>query len=187
METTEYTLDDVKREAGKEVQKRESSERMQLIIFKLGSEEYGLSIDQIKEVVLTPRIARMPQAAGHIKGVANIRGNIIAIMDLEQKFGLTGSNSIESSNTSNYTLVVESDEYKVGVLVKEVPNTLSISVSDIDTASNFVQYTTLDSSSVIGVVKSGERMIILIDMIKLIEAENIAESINQEKTINRII
>ena len=59
---------------------------MQLIIFKLAGEEYGLSIDQIKEVVLTPRVAKMPQTPAYIKGVANIRGNIIAIMDLEQKF-----------------------------------------------------------------------------------------------------
>lgn len=177
METTDYTLEDVKREAGKDVQKREHSERMQLIIFKLGNEEYGLSIEQIKEVVLTPRIAKMPQTAEHIKGVANIRGNIIAIMDLEQKFGLTKGTSADISSNSNYTLVVESDEYKVGILVKEVPNTLSISTHDIDTASNFVQYTSLDTDSIIGVVKSGERMIILIDMIKLIEAENIKETI----------
>jgi purine-binding chemotaxis protein CheW len=175
--TSEYTLDDVKRDAGKEQQKRDHSERMQLIIFKLGSEEYGLSIEQIKEVVLTPRIARMPHTGNHIKGVANIRGNIITIMDLEQKFGLTKQTSSDSGNTSNYTLVVESEEYKVGVLVKEVPNTLSIEVSDIDTASNFVQYTSLDTNSVIGVVKSGERMIILIDMIKLIEAENVKETL----------
>ncbi|MBA4239306.1 MAG: chemotaxis protein CheW [Sphingobacteriaceae bacterium] len=177
--TTEYTIEDVKRDAGKEVAKREHSERMQLIIFKLGSEEYGLSIEQIKEVVLTPRIAKMPQTPEHIKGVANIRGNIIAIMDLEQKFGLMKSGSLENNNNSNYTLVVESEEYKVGVLVKEVPNTLSINVSDIDTASNFVQYTSLDTNSVIGVVKSGERMIILIDMIKLIEAENLKETLTK--------
>lgn len=172
--TSEYTLEDVKRDAGKEQQKAELSERMQLIIFKLGSEEYGLSIEQIKEVVLTPRIAKMPQTAPHIKGVANIRGNIIAIMDLEQKFGLTTGEATGESGHANYTLVMESDEYKVGILVKEVPNTLSIQVSDIDTASNFIQYTSLDTDSVIGVVKSGERMIILIDIIKLIETENLS-------------
>lgn len=177
MEAAEYTIEDVKKEAGREVQKREPSERMQLIIFKLGTEEYGLSIEQIKEVVLTPRVARMPQTAEYIKGVANIRGNIIAIMDLEKKFGLASAGSPDSPATGNYTLVLESEEYKVGILVKEVPNTLSINVSDIDTASSFVQYTSLDTSTVTGVVKSGERMIILIDMIKLIEAENL-------KTIN---
>lgn len=175
--SADYTIEDVKREAGQETRKREPSERMQLIIFKLGSEEYGLSIEQIKEVVLTPRIARMPQTADHIKGVANIRGNIIAIMDLEQKFGLTKNVVTDNPNNSNYTLVVESETYKVGVLVKEVPNTLSIHVSDIDTASTFIQYTSFDANSIIGVVKSGERMIILIDMIKLIEAENTKETL----------
>jgi purine-binding chemotaxis protein CheW len=169
-----YSIEDVRNEASKEQQKAEHSERVQLIIFKLGTEEYGLSIDQIKEVVLTPRIAKMPQTPDYIKGVANIRGNIIAIMDLEQKFGLNSSNT-NDYNHSNYTLVVESDQFKVGILVKEVPNTLSISVNDIDTASSFVQYTTLDTDSVIGVVKSGDRMIIMIDMIKLISDE---ESIN---------
>lgn len=175
--SADYTIEDVKREAGRETAKREHSERMQLIIFKLGSEEYGLSIEQIKEVVLTPRIAKMPQTADHIKGVANIRGNIIAIMDLEQKFGLTKHAVRDEANTPNYTLVVESETYKVGVLVKEVPNTLSINVSDIDTASSFIQYTSFDTGSVIGVVKSGDRMIILIDMIKLIEAENTKETL----------
>lgn len=174
----DYTLEDVRREASQETRKKEHSEKMQLIIFKLGSEEYGLSIEQIKEVVLTPRIARMPQTAAHIKGVANIRGSIIAIMDLEQKFGLSRQGALEDDLHSNYTLVVESETYKVGVLVKEVPNTLSINVSDIDTASSFIQYTSFDANSVIGVVKSGERMIILIDMIKLIEAENGKETIN---------
>ncbi len=173
-----YTIEDVKLEASKQKHKTEMSERMQLIIFKLGTEEYGLSIEQIKEVVLTPRIAKMPQTASHIKGVSNIRGNIIAIMDLEQKFGLTRTEGTENSDHANYTLVLESEEYKVGILVKEVPNTLSIDVSDIDTASNFIQYSSLDAESVLGVVKSGERMIILIDMIRLIEAENIKTTIS---------
>lgn len=167
----EYTIEDVKREA-ENYQKKEISERMQLIIFKLGGEEYGLSIDQIKEVVITPKIAKMPQTAPYIKGVANIRGNIIAIIDLEEKFGLTPSKTVENENKSNYTLVVESNKSKVGVLVKEVPNTLTIDVSEIDRAADFLQYSALDSSSLIGVVKAGDRMIILIDMVKLVDIDN---------------
>lgn len=176
-----YTIDDVKKEAAGENHRQELSERLQLIIFKLGNEEYGLSIDQIKEVVLTPRIAKMPQTPDYIKGVANIRGNIIAIMDLEERFSLKNSVQRELTEGSNYTLVVESEEYKVGVLVKEVPNTLSINVSEIDTASNFVQYSSLDNNSVRGVVKSGDRMIILIDMLKLVEAENFKDAVSQIK------
>jgi len=60
---------------------------LQIVVFKLGQEEYGLHIDQIKEVVITPKITRMPQTPAFVKGVANIRGNVIAMLDLEEKFG----------------------------------------------------------------------------------------------------
>lgn len=166
----EYSLEDVKREAGQEQHQKQLSKRIQLIIFKLGDEEYGLPIEQIKEVVLTPRIAKMPQTAAYIKGVANIRGNIIAIMDLAQKFGLSQA-EVSAVENSNYTLVVESEQFKVGVLVKEVPNTLTVTMDDIDPASDFIQYSTLDADSLVGVVKSGDRMIILVDMLKLIAKE----------------
>ncbi|WMX13455.1 chemotaxis protein CheW [Aureispira sp. CCB-E] len=171
---TEYTIDDVKREAENHQKAKEQSELMQLIIFKLAGEEYGLPIDQIKEVVLTPRVAKMPQTPPYIKGVANIRGNIIAIMDLEQKFGL--GDGLEAKEAQNYTLVVENEAFKVGILVKEVPNTLTIEVDDIDKASTLIQYSSLDASCLVGVVNVGDRMIILIDMVKLIESEGVKTS-----------
>ncbi len=174
----EHTIEDVKREAANDVQKKQNIKRIQLIIFRLGTEEYALQIDQIKEVVLTPRIAKMPQTPAFIKGVANIRGSIIAILDLEKCFGLDNSGD-EKSETANYTLVVESDLYKVGILVKEVPNTLSIAESDIDKSSNFVQSNSMDENSITGVVKSGDRLIILIDMVKLMESENIQTTVQK--------
>jgi len=180
METvSEYTLADLKREVSNEKGQQEHSDRMQLIIFKLGNEEYGLSIEQIKEVVLTPRIAHMPQTPDYIKGVANIRGNIIAIMDLEKRFGMTRSEEDPNNKQRNYSLVVENDKYKVGILVKEVPNTLSVRVNDIDTASNFVQFSSINNDCFTGVVKSGERMIILVDLIKLIASENFKEHLTK--------
>jgi purine-binding chemotaxis protein CheW len=171
----EYTPQDVVREAGSEVlKKNEVSERVQLIVFKLGNEDYGLPIDAIREVISTPRIARVPQTPDYVIGVANIRGNIITILDLEHKFGLRTTDNTKLQN-HNFTLVVKSENYKVGVLVKEVPTTLTINTSDIDNSASFMQYTVLDSSSITGVVKSGQRMIILIDIISLIETGNIGQ------------
>ena len=99
----EVSIEDIKKEAALDVQKKDISRRIQLIIFKLGTEEYALSIDQIKEVVLTPRIAKMPQTPSYIKGVANIRGNIIAILDLEQKFGIeqTREDALQNFSAQN--------------------------------------------------------------------------------------
>jgi purine-binding chemotaxis protein CheW len=163
------TIEEVKKEAVAYIKKDNVGERIQLIIFKLGKEEYAMNIDQIKEVVMTPRIAKVPQTAAYIRGVANIRGNIIAIMDLEERFNLIEkTDEAISDNIANYTLVVESDEFKVGVLVKEVPNTLSVNVADIDSSSEIIRYTALDERCIKGVVKSGDRMIIMIDMFELL-------------------
>lgn len=163
------TVEEVKKEAASYSKKNDAGERMQLIIFKLGKEEYAMNIDQIKEVVITPRIAKVPQTANYIKGVANIRGNIIAIMDLEERFNLIEKEDQSNSEAiANYTLVVESEEFKVGILVKEVPNTLSVYSADIDSSSEIIRYTALDERCIKGVVKSGERMIIMIDMFELL-------------------
>ena len=176
--SNEVTLEDIKKEAALDVQKKDISRRIQLIIFKLGTEEYALSIDQIKEVVLTPRIAKMPQTPPYIKGVANIRGNIIAILDLEEKFGIDQDKDRNTQNY-NYTLVIESELYKAGFLVREVPNTLTINTSDIETSSNFVQSYSVDENCIQGVVKSGERLIILIDMMKLMESTSVHNVISK--------
>lgn len=71
----------------------------QLIVFKLRTEEYAINIGQVKEVVKTPDIAAIPETPKYIKGVANIRGNIIAIIDLADRFGLN-KNDIENKDQS---------------------------------------------------------------------------------------
>lgn len=155
-------------------QNAQAGKRIQLIIFRLGNEEYGLTIDQIKEVVLTPNIAQVPQMPSYIKGVANIRGNIIAILDLGERFHLTGAGESNAKAAGNYTLVIESNKFKLGILVKEVPNTLSITADSIEDASSFIQYSTIDEKCITGVVKAGERLIILIDVFKLMDIENVS-------------
>src|SRR6188768_235318 len=93
------------------------SSNFQIIDFKQGEEEYALHIDQIKEVVITPNITRMPQTPSFVRGVANIRGNIIAIIDLEEMFGLKRTNANHIGK--NFTLVVQSEDLKMGILVNE--------------------------------------------------------------------
>jgi purine-binding chemotaxis protein CheW len=143
----------------------------QIIVFKQGDEEYALQIDQIKEVVITPNVTRMPQTPSFIKGVANIRGNIIAILDLEEMFNLKRTNTLGEGK--NFTLVVESEDIKMGLLVREVPNTLSVAASDFDESVNIINDSQVDSNYIKGVIKSGERLIILIDVFKVINHEMI--------------
>lgn len=150
-------------EAVKEKEIKENEQKSQLIVFRLGDEEYGLQIGQIKEVVPTPHITRLPQTPPYVKGVANIRGNIIAVVDLEEKFGLK-KESDETAN--NYTLVVESDEVKMGVLVRELPNTLNVKQSQIEDSANIIQDGGADQSYIKGIVKLEDRLIIMLDVFK---------------------
>jgi purine-binding chemotaxis protein CheW len=142
---------------------------LQIVVFKLGQEEYGMQIDQIKEVVITPNITRMPQTPSFVKGVANIRGNVIAIFDLEDRFNLSRSTTNETGN--RYTLVVESEDLKLGLLVKEVPNTISVNMSDLDESVSIINDVHAENNYIKGIIKSGERLIILIDIFKVIDQE----------------
>ena len=166
-----------------------AGDKILLIVFKLGTGEYALPIDQIKEVVLTPRISQIPQTPHYIKGVANIRGNVISIVDLEDRFGLVNKNAealaeetaaldAAEEENSNYTLVIESEEYSIGILVKEVPNTLSVSRNEIDSTSNIIRHSSLDENAINGIVKLGDRMIIMINILSMMDSGGIQTSVS---------
>ena len=147
--------------------------KMQIVVFRLGNEEYGMQIDQIKEVVITPNITRMPQSAAYIRGVANVRGNVIAILDLEERFNL---DRVILEKGSRYTLVVESDEMRMGLLVSDVPNTITVNAAEVDTNVGIVGDTSIDDNYIKGIVKSGNRLIILIDIFKVVDQEMVAST-----------
>lgn len=152
---------------------RANGSTFQIVVFRLGQEEYALQIGQIKEVVLTPSITTMPQSPEYIKGVSNIRGNIIAIVDLEERFGL--KNKQAEIVEGKYTLVVESEEFKMGVLVKDVPNTMAIAESAVDQSLMSGD----DQGYVKGIVKLDKRLIILIDIFKVMSSKDLNQSFNR--------
>jgi purine-binding chemotaxis protein CheW len=167
-------------EANQKADTASHARNLQIVVFKLGQEEYGLRIDQIKEVVITPVITRMPQMPVFVKGVANIRGNIIAILDLEEKFGLLRSHGSASSG-NHFTLVIESDEYKMGILVREVPNTLSIAEASIED-SIFTGDHQAEQSYITGIVKLEKRLIIMIDIFKVINEQEASQLFKKQDT-----
>ncbi|MFT5915146.1 MAG: purine-binding chemotaxis protein CheW [Flammeovirgaceae bacterium] len=142
-------------------EKKNAGATTQIIVFKLGGEEYALEIDKIKEVVPTPPISKVPLTPDFVKGVANIRGSILAIIDLEEKFELVQN---KTTIDSQYTLVVDSEDLNMAILVKEVPNTLSVSLDDIDSSPSIIQESSSEQSYIKGIVKLDKRLIILINL-----------------------
>ncbi|QNF34574.1 purine-binding chemotaxis protein CheW [Adhaeribacter swui] len=155
---------------------RETS--LHLIVFKLGAEEYGIRIEQVKEVTITPEIARMPKTPPFIKGIANIRGDIIAVMDLEERFRITPvvpENNDATKVRNTYTLVLEAKDYTMGLMVREVPQSLTIPVSRIEKTPTFIQDLNINDNYIEGIGKLGNRLIIVLDFEKILTFEEIEQ------------
>jgi purine-binding chemotaxis protein CheW len=135
-----------------------------LIVFKLGNEDFGIRIEQVKEVNITPEITRMPQTADFIKGVANIRGDIIAVMDLETRFNLAPVEIQTKGLKKSYTLVIENGELNIGILVRDVPQSLSVPISKIDRTPGIVQSKNVNENYISGIAKYEGRLIIILDI-----------------------
>lgn len=146
---------------------------VQLIVFRLGEEEYGLHIEQVKEVTLTPDVARMPKTPPFVKGIANLRGDIIAIIDLEERFQLRPAG--EALPASTYTLAIEAKDYTIGIVVREVPQPLSVPASIIEKAPEFIQDLNINDKYIEGIAKIDGRIIIVLDMLKLLTPAEIMQ------------
>jgi purine-binding chemotaxis protein CheW len=140
---------------------------IQLIVFRLGDEDYGIRIEQVKEVTITPEVVRMPKTPPFIKGIANLRGDIIAIVDLEERFQLRPAG--RPVPEFSYTLAVEAPDYTLGLMVREVPRPLTIAVSLIEPAPEFVQDSGQREKYLEGIAKLPDgNVIIVLDMPKLL-------------------
>jgi purine-binding chemotaxis protein CheW len=146
---------------------------IQLIVFRLGDEEYGIRIEQVKEVTITPEIARMPKTPSFVKGIANLRGDIITIIDLEERFQLRTEG--EDLTGTTYTLAIEAKDYTIGIMVREVPQPLSIPVSIIEKAPEFIQDINIHDKYIEGIAKINGRIVVVLDMLKLLTPAEIMQ------------
>lgn len=137
-----------------------------IIVFPVGDEEYAISIDDVKEVVPLPPIASIPQVPAYILGVANVRGNVLAVLDLAEKFSHVKQEG--EVVLGNFVLVVKSEEHSVAINVRDVPNTMTVSDAIIDSPGNIINHTALSMNHIKGIVKKDKRMIIWVDIQEII-------------------
>ncbi|MBE6085884.1 MAG: chemotaxis protein CheW [Selenomonas ruminantium] len=105
------------------------NEEIQVVAFKLRDEEYGVSILNVQEIRNMTDITRVPFAADFIKGVINLRGSVLPVIDLKKRLGLA-----ETPYTENTRIVtVTIDELHVGMLVDAVTEVLTIGSKTVDT------------------------------------------------------
>ncbi|HHU51489.1 MAG TPA: chemotaxis protein CheW [Firmicutes bacterium] len=145
-------------------------ETTQLVVFKLGEEEFGVNILQVREIEkLDQGLTRVPKAPHFVEGVINLRGEIIPIVDLRKRFGLT----LPPLGLDSRVIIVEVGEEAVGMLVDAVVEVLRVPVSAIESAPSITKG--VNSYYLAGVAKIEERLIVLLNLERALSPEEAEE------------
>lgn len=148
--------------------KNEESQSQEYLIFTLGKEEYGIDILKVQEIRGYDQVTRIANTPKFIKGVTNLRGVIVPIIDLRVKFAQENI----SYNDNTVVIVLNLAERIVGIVVDGVSDVLALTSEDIRAAPEFS--VTLSTEYLTGLGAHGDRMLILVDIQKLLNSEEMA-------------
>jgi len=152
----------------------DSTDKTMLIVFPVMDEEYALPIDMATEVVSMRPVAPIPQAPAYVLGAANVRGTVLTVLDPAIQFGLIDEDEAEGKE-QKFLLVLKSDEYKMALVVDEVPSNLLIDSGDLDVSVDTLTRSSTKDNHIKGIIKKENRMIILIDVLKMIHGLEMAD------------
>lgn len=143
------------------------------LTFRLGREEYGVEILKVREIVALMEITPVPLTALYIRGVVNLRGKIVPVVDMRRKFALPETAS--GRETCIITVMVEGKEGLVltGLLVDGVSEVVQIAASDVEPIPALGEDMKLDF--VTGLSKAKGRVIVLLDMDKVMQEHDFQE------------
>jgi purine-binding chemotaxis protein CheW len=135
-----------------------TSDGGQYLTFVLGEEHYGVDILRVQEIKGYTAVTRIPNTPDYIRGVLNLRGAIVPIVDLRTKFGMA---KVEATMFTVIVVVVVRDRV-MGIVVDAVSDVLDIATKDIQPPPNFG--VKVDTSFIYSMAKSGDRLITLLDI-----------------------
>ncbi|MDD2390103.1 MAG: chemotaxis protein CheW [Desulfobacterales bacterium] len=139
------------------------------LTFTLGNEEYGIGILKIKEIIGMMPITSVPQTPDYIKGVINLRGKVIPVIDLRMKFGMESVDYTERTCIIVVELAGPSGIILMGIVVDSVSEVLNIKGEDIENTPAFG--ISLDTRYILGMAKMESGVKILLDIDKVLSTE----------------
>jgi purine-binding chemotaxis protein CheW len=148
-----------------ETLKKQDAELLQLVTFSIGEEEFGVDILSVQEIIRMMDITKVPRAPDFVEGVINLRGKVIPIIDLRRRFGL----STRDHDKHTRIIVIEINNMIVGFVVDSVSEVLRIPASTVEPPPPVVSG--LESEYISGVGKLEDRLLILLDLNKLLSGE----------------
>jgi len=145
-----------------------AAEELQLVVFSLGREEFAVEVTQVREIMRMEEITRMPKSPHFVEGIINLRGQIIAVVELAKRLNL----EIGEKSSDTRIIVVEAEDIKVGMIVDAVSEVLRVSADAVEPSPTLA----IDVSAAYlqGVVKQDNRLIILLDLTKVLSLQEMA-------------
>lgn len=150
------------------------------LTFVLASEEYGLEILKVREIIGFMEVTSVPQTPEHVKGVINLRGQVIPVVDLRANF------SMETIETTEQTCIIvveithEEENISTGIIVDCVSEVLDIATEQIEDAPQFGA--TVDTDFILGMAKVGDSVKILLDIDQVLNRETISSIVETTTT-----
>jgi len=151
------------------IDNNQSTNQFQLVSFKIGEEEFGVNILEVQEIIRMVEITSVPQTPGYVKGVINLRGKVIPVVDLRKRL------KMESRQHDHNTriVVVDVENEIMGLIVDSVSEVLRIPAGSIEPPPDII--TGLDAEYIKGVVKLEEKLLMSLDLSKIVDVHKIAD------------
>jgi purine-binding chemotaxis protein CheW len=142
-----------------------SADILQMVTFRMDGEEFGIDIMNVKEIIRMMEVTKVPNAPEFVDGVINLRGSVVPVIDLRKRFGMPGKEKDKNTRIN----VVELDGAVVGFVVDSVSEVMRIPSDTVEPPPAVVAG--VQSEYISGVGKLDDRLLILLDLHKLLSPE----------------
>jgi purine-binding chemotaxis protein CheW len=142
------------------------------LTFALGKEEYGLEILKVREIIGWMDITALPRTPAYVKGVVNLRGQVIVVIDLRTKFAMEAVAKTDQTCIIVVEIAHQGRKLSTGLIVDRVSEVLEIASESIEDAPTFG--TAIDTDFILGMGKVGEAVKILLNIDKVLDTAEIA-------------
>lgn len=153
----------------------------QLVVLQLAGETYGIDISCVQEIIRMQPVTRVPRTPQFVEGVINLRGRIIPVIDLRKRFGLP----LAEATGSSRIMVVEVGAVVVGLIVDSVSEVLRLPQENIEPTPPIVSG--VDTAYLRGVGKWNDRLVILLDVAKVLRESEYRELMAEQGSFEKAV
>lgn len=141
------------------------------LTFQLADEDYGLEILKVQEIIRMQTVTKVPQTPEYVRGVINLRGKVIPVIDLRKKFGFHAYDDTEKTCIIVVQISYDNHTITMGISIDEVKEVLDIHAEDIEETPSFGA--NINTEFILGIGKIGNSVKILLDIDKVLSMKDI--------------